>query len=351
MNVIINHIQLAKMQSDPTSKSCKYLNLAEKACYNASDLTQQLLTFAKGGSPVKKASMLTNLICDTAEFALRGSKAKCRLSIAPDLFVVEIDQNQISQVVSNLVINAEQAMPEGGIVRVSAENVEVHSSDHLPLKEGSYVKISVIDQGVGISQEDLHRIFDPYFTTKELGSGLGLATSYSIVKNHHGFIAVESEEDVGTAFHVYLPASHKKPAEEEKSQVMPVSGGRVLLIDDEESLAETLSELLGFYGYTADYAGDGAEGLKLYESAMKNGMKYNAVIMDLTIPGGMGGKETIKHLREMDPDVAAIVASGYSNDPVMSNYREYGFSEAISKPYRIEDMIDKLQKICLQLHN
>lgn len=345
LTAIINHIQIAKIKSKPGDEANRYLNSAEKVCHIASALTKQLLTFAKGGSPVKEVAMLTDLIRDTVEFALRGSKVKCEFFIDPDLSMVEIDQGQISQVISNLVINAEQAMPGGGIVRVSAENVIVNSKGRLPLKEGRYVRLSVIDQGVGIAREDLGRIFDPYYTTKEMGSGLGLATSYSIVKKHEGLITVESEEDAGTAFHVYLPASDKKPAEEEKSQIMPVSGGRILLIEDEESLAETLTELLEFYGYSADCAWDGAEGLKLYESAMKKGMKYNAVIMDLTIPGGMGGKEAIKLLREMDSDVIAIVASGYSNDPVMSNYREYGFSEAISKPYRIEDMIDKLHRI------
>jgi len=344
LTAILNLTQIAKMKSNPEDKVHSYLSMAEKACYEAKAITQQLLTFAKGGSPVKKAVVFKDLMWETAEFALRGSKAKCEFSIAPDLSVVEIDQGQISQVVSNLVINAEQAMPEGGVVRVSAENVVVSSSDALPLRAGHYVRLSVSDQGVGIPKEYLPKIFDPYFTTKETGNGLGLATTYAIVKKHDGQITVESEEGVGTVFHVYLCASDEKPDVEKEKQVMCVSSGRVLLIEDQESIANSLAELLEIYGCEVDSVGDGAQGLKYYEKAMNNELNYDAVIMDLTIPGGMGGMEAIKRFREMDPGVMAIVASGYSNDPVMSNYRAYGFTGAVSKPYNIEEIMCELQK-------
>lgn len=342
---IVNLTRIAKMKLNPEDKVHRYLDLAETACHDAAALTRQLLTFSKGGSPMKKAAVLSELMWDTAEFALRGSNVKCVFSFAPDLFVVEIDQAQIYQVVSNLIINAEQAMPEGGIVSVFAENVVISTRDPLPLRDGRYVRISVIDQGMGIPHEDIHRVFDPYFTTKETGSGLGLATAYSIVKKHDGHITVESEIGAGTAFHVYLPASDIKPDTEIEKQGMRLSGGRVLLIEDQESIAKSLAELLEIYGYTVDSVGDGAEGLKIYDNAMKSGLNYNAVIMDLTIPGGMGGKEAIKRFQAMDSGVKAVVASGYSNDPVMSNYREYGFNGAVSKPYKIEDVLRELQNI------
>ncbi len=345
LTVILNVMQLIRKKYKLDESVYPYLNMVEKTCHNAESLTRQLLTFSKGGSPVKKASLLPDLISDTAGFALRGSKVKCEFSFAPDLYVVEIDQGQISQVINNMVINADQAMPNGGVIRISADNFFAGSNDNLPISHGSYVKLSVIDQGIGIPNENLSKIFDPYFTTKEKGSGLGLATSYSIIKKHGGYITVESEEEKGTAFHIYLPASRKKTEVQTNGKEIQPGNGRILLIEDQESIADSLADLLKMYGYMADAVHDGADGLDLYRNSMKMGKPYDAVILDLTIPGGMGGKEAMKCMKDMNPDVVAIVASGYSNNPVLSNYHAYGFSGAVQKPYRIEDIVRELQRI------
>lgn len=350
LTVINTHIQIARLKTAPEDRSYRNLVLAEKACRTAKSLTMQLLTFAKGGSPVKEAAKLDDLIWETAEFALRGSSARCEFVVAPDLQVVEVDPGQISQVIGNLVINAGQAMPEGGIVKVLASNVLLEAGQIPPLRAGRYVRLSVADEGVGIPAEHLDRIFDPYFTTKAAGSGLGLAMALSIVRNHEGYITAESEgEGAGSTFHVYLPASDAKSAAEQSTQPQPrltqMGNGRVLLIEDEAGIVETVSELLEMYGYKVDWALDGNAGIGLYERAMEKGTPFDAVIMDLTIPGGMGGTETIKRLREIDPAVAAIVSSGYSNAPVMANYAEYGFGGAVCKPYAAETMLRELERV------
>jgi signal transduction histidine kinase/ActR/RegA family two-component response regulator len=345
LTAIIGHIQLAKIKTDSGEEVFTNLDLAEAACVNAQSLTRQLLTFAKGGQPLKKTAALPALIKDTVINALKDSNIRSTFSFPADLALVEIDQGQIKQVITNLVLNARQALSASGNISISAMNIRVSSGAASPLIPGKYVKLSIADQGEGIAPEHLANIFDPYFTTKEKGNGLGLATAYSIVKNHDGHITVESKAGVGTTFHILLPALEQArfctPTGQQKSNRQ----GRILLIEDHELIAQSLAELLRLYGYEVDAVADGRDGLKLYLENMEDGRKYDAVIMDLTIPGGMGGKETIQHLRKIDPDVAAIVASGYSNDPVMSNFREYGFCSALPKPYKIEDMVRELQRI------
>jgi CheY-like chemotaxis protein len=311
------------------------------------DLTQQLLTFSRGGAPILRTADMGKLLRDSASFALRGSNVGGEFSISDDLWPVEMDEGQINQVISNLIINAQQAMPAGGIVRVSAENITMGTESGLPLEPGAYIKVSVEDQGVGISEEYLQRIFDPFFSTKQAGSGLGLATSYSIIQKHSGYITVESQLGVGTTFHIHLPASPDGVLiEEEKKEEKPIMGeGRILVMDDEEHVRDTAADMLRSIGYEVVTSINGSEAIELYEEAMGSGKPFNAVIMDLTVPGGMGGKEAIQKLIEIDPEVKAIVSSGYSTDPIMANFREYGFKGVIAKPYRTRELSVALRKV------
>jgi CheY-like chemotaxis protein len=316
------------------------LAAAKKASLRAQELAQQLLTFAKGGAPIKKTASIGQLIQDTVTFSVRGSSIRSNFEMPEDLWPVEIDSGQISQVVNNLAINAEQAMPSGGTMRVTCENffLAEESASLSPLRVGKYVKITIHDEGIGIPEEYLKKIFDPYFTTKPKGSGLGLATSYSIVKNHDGLITVESKVGVGSIFSIYLPATDKQVAFE-RARSEPAKGrGRILALDDEEAICELVKAALTPLGYDVTTVQDGAAAISAYKEAMTEDRKYDAVISDLTIPGGMGGAECIKRLVEMDPSVKAIVSSGYAMDPVMSRYREYGFCACIAKPYEVSDL-------------
>ncbi|MFP3866711.1 MAG: PAS domain S-box protein [Desulfobacteraceae bacterium] len=332
-------LALTMLNSHPLDELYKMLNAAENACLRATDLTRQLLTFAKGGMPVKKLTIIPDLLKDWVNFALIGSMVQSEFSLSENLWPVEVDQGQLSQVINNLIINAEQAMPQGGMIKVVAENVVIDRSSVIPLKKGRYVKISIIDQGIGIPKGHLSRIFDPYFTTKQKGSGLGLATAYSIIKNHEGYITVDSEIGVGTCFEIYLPASQKKIDTSIQFHPLPLAGqGKILVMDDEPMIRDLVGKMLEKIGYQVDFARDGAEALKLYARAQAEGQPFTAVIMDLTIPGGMGGKEAIKRLLELDPRAKAIVSSGYADGTALLNFREYGFQGIIPKPFRITEL-------------
>lgn len=345
---ILGNISLAKMYADSGSKVYDRLSEAEKATLRAKNLTQQLLTFSKGGAPVKETASIAEIIRDSVDFTLSGSSVQCEFSLPPDLWTVEVDTGQMSQVLQNLIINAQHAMPEGGTIRVSAENVHLSKRSGLPLPRGHYVKIAVQDEGIGISPEHLDKIFDPYFTTKQQGNGLGLATAYSIIKRHEGHIYAESELGKGSTFYIYLPANPKKTQRSKKSEEVFQKGkGRVLLMDDDELVQEVASQVLVELGYEVVTASDGEEAIKLYREAFGNGKPFDAVIMDLTIPGGMGGKAAIQELRQIDKNVKAVVSSGYSSDPVMANYSEYGFKGCIKKPFTISE----LSRVLGQLNN
>lgn len=336
---ILSSITLAKLSMDPGGDVYRRLSVAEKASLRARDLTQQLLTFSKSGSPVKKTASIIDLIIDSAEFVLRGSNVKCKYQFDDNLWHVDIDEGQISQVISNLLINANQAMPQGGTITITAKDIVLAENELPTLPAGRYVLLSVKDQGVGISEKDLPLIFDPYFTTKQAGSGLGLASTYSIIKKHDGNISVETRLNEGTTFTIYLPASDGKAVTVAPlSQRVHMGSGRLLVMDDDPSIRESLGEALRFLGYDVQFAEDGSAALEQYEEALNEGKGFDAVIMDLTIPGGMGGLEAIARLRKLDPSVKAIVSSGYSNAPVMSSYKEYGFNGMISKPYKIEEL-------------
>jgi PAS domain S-box-containing protein len=343
LTAVIGNISFARMFAEPGDKQADRLEEAEKAALRAKDLSTQLLTFSKGGTPVRQTASLPEIIEDSTSFALRGSNVRCEFDMAPELHTVEVDQGQISQVINNLIINAVQAMPAGGIVRVQAENVTLNADSNIALPFGDYARITVQDQGKGIAPDDINHIFDPYFTTKEKGTGLGLATSYSIVKHHDGVISVDSDPATGTAFHIYLPASGKEVTRNETVPDEPLDGhGRILVMDDEEIIRELAITSLEFLGYTVDAVEDGESCISNYQAARDRGEPYDIVIMDLTIPGGMGGVEAIKSLRDLDPEVNAIVSSGYSSGPVMANYEQHGFKGVVAKPYKIEDLAKAL---------
>ena len=351
LTAVFANIGLAKMLTAKHSlpsedKVVERLSAAEKACLRARDLTKQLLTFAKGGAPVKSTTAIASIITDTVQFALRGADVRCTMHIADDLWPVDVDEGQISQVLQNLVINADQAMPEGGIIGVEAENYSVSSYVGLPLEPGNYVRVCVMDQGIGIPQEHLSKIFDPYFTTKQKGSGLGLATTYSIIKRHEGHIAVTSSLGKGTSFTFYLPASATVAgSHDDISEGLLQGTGRILVMDDEEEIREVLGKMLQHLGFDVDFASDGSQAVLLFSRAMQDKMPYVATILDLTIPGGMGGKETLRRIHQQYPEAIVIVSSGYSNDPVMAQATQFGFSSFIPKPYNLADLSKVLSRL------
>lgn len=347
LTAIAGNISLAKMYAQPGLEVFDILTEVEKASLRAKNLTTQLLTFSKGGTPLKKLTSIPKLIKDSCDFAISGSKVKCEISSPDGIWPVEIDEGQISQVIHHMIINAQQAMPEGGIIRVKAENITADTEYPLPIKNGKYLKISIKDHGIGIPEEHLAKIFDPYFTTKQEGSGLGLASAYSIIKKHDGHITAESKLGEGTTFCIYLPASEKKiPIVKDTGASAAGRGkGKVLVMDDDDTVRLVVGRMLGQCGYEAEFAEDGDKAIDLYKKAKETGQPFDAVIIDLIIPAGMGGKEAIKKLIEIDPDIKAIVSSGYSDDPVMSNFKEYGFKDAMAKPYEIADLRQMLHKV------
>lgn len=349
LTAILGNVSLAKMRVPSEPKAVKYLSEAEKASQRAKDLTYQLLTFTRGGVPILKITSIPDLIRDSAGFALRGSNIRCELTIPEDLWLVEIDAGQISQVIHNIVLNARQAMPEGGVVGIRARNIELKKGEGppLPLPEGKYVEISIRDQGVGIPAEHLPKIFDPYFTTKKKGTGLGLTSSHAIIEKHGGHIAVESKPGSGTTFSIYLPATEKRMAPEEKPEEGSISGRgeRILVMDDEDAVREVAREILTRFGYEVGSAAEGAEAIEMYIKAKEQGRPFDLVITDMTVPGGMGGKELVCRLLELDPHVKVIVCSGYSSDLILSNLREYGFAGAVTKPYRAEELSQTVHRV------
>lgn len=341
---IFGYIDLASEVSG-NKRVTGYLAKALGTIDRARSLTQQLLTFAKGGAPVKNTGRLFPFIEETAEFALSGSAVRCKTRISPDLWACEFDKNQIGQAIDNIVINAQQAMPDGGVVEIVAENVLIDKAMGLPLEPGRYVEISIKDRGIGMPREIIHKIFDPFYTTKEKGHGLGLATSYSILSKHGGHIDVESEPGKGTAFHLFLPASEGMEEEQEVFVTTPFLGsGTVLVMDDEPVIRDIICEMLNSLGYTAKAARNGREAISFLEAELGSGKKPAAMIFDLTIPGGMGGKETIGEVRKICADIPVFVSSGYADDPIMACPRDYGFSASICKPFKRANLVEMLRK-------
>ncbi|HEX2911355.1 MAG TPA: PAS domain S-box protein [Chloroflexia bacterium] len=340
-----------------------WLEESERACQRAKELTNQLLTFARGGTPIRRRANLADIVVESAQFVVSGSNVQNVFLLPDNLWPVEIDVSQFSQVVQNIVLNAIQATSGAGKIYYEAENVNLSTVRSLPpLREGSYVKLSIRDEGHGIAPKDLPHIFDPYFTTKEKGSGLGLAICYSIIQKHEGNILVTSQPGKGTTFQIYLPAipglkataallSETQVEQKEikfntsKIERDAKRRARVLVMDDEVLIQQLLSRLLTRMGYSVATAASGEQAIEQYSQAMQKGEPFDVLIVDLTIPGGMGGQEAIQHLLKLNPAVKAIVSSGYSNDPVMSNYQEYGFKGLVAKPYRLEELSNVLEQV------
>ena len=345
LSAVIGNLSLARCETDDDTAIAPLLDEAERAALRARDLTAQLLAFAKGGAPVRKPTSIEDLLRESAAFALHGSNVRCEFDLAAGLPSVDVSGVQIHQVFNNLLINAAQAMPQGGVVSIHAAATELPVDSGLPVLPGSYLRVEVADRGVGIPEDDLSRIFDPFFTTKAGGSGLGLATSYAIVRRHEGHIAVESRAGEGTTFTIHLPATDQPAERSEPDDLGPrVGRGRVLVVDDEEPVRRLTYAALARLGYDSELASDGQLGVDTYVRALRRGKPFDVVLMDLTIPGGVGGTEALKKLREVDASVRAIVCSGYSSDPVMSNHERYGFIGRLQKPFRIADLSRVLQE-------
>jgi PAS domain S-box-containing protein len=341
LTAIVGNISLARVSGDDHESISNLLDEAEKASLRARGLANQLLTFAKGGAPNKKSDSISDILKESSEFVLRGSNVRVNSVIAEDLWLVDIDEGQISQVIQNLVINAQQAMPKGGIIEIRAENIKIAPGQKREsfIKDGAYIEIRIKDNGMGIPAVNLQKIFDPYFTTKKQGNGLGLSISYSIIKRHSGYLTVSSEPGRYTTFSIYLPASINNVLAMREVVKSPVYGkGRVLIMDDEEAVLDVGRKTLKHLGYDVVHAIDGGEALEMFRKAKESGQPFDLVILDLTVRGGMGGKETIKKMLELDPDVKGLVSSGYSDSLIMSEFEKYGFIGMVAKPYKIEEI-------------
>jgi PAS domain S-box-containing protein len=345
---ILGNVSLAKLSVEADHPASERLAAAEKAGARAKELASKLLTFSKGGAPVRKPVSMEEIVKDSAHLALMGSACRCEFDFPEGMWAAIADAGQMGQVVSNLVINAIQAMPGGGTIRIRGENAAIREDGIPHVKPGDYVRIDVLDHGIGIPNENLGKIFDPFFTTKEKGSGMGLATSYTILKSHGGNIFADSAPAAGTTFRLYVPASRVCVPETRKKRegAAAVRGkGRILVMDDEEMILDVARGMLAHLGYEPAVARDGSDAVSAYLKARDAGEPFEAVIMDLTIPGGMGGEEAVRKLLNRAPDAKAIVSSGYSNDPVMAAHAAYGFRGVVVKPYRIEELSRVLREV------
>lgn len=342
LTAVLGNISIARQSAPTVSDIREALQDAERAALRARDLTHQLLTFSKGGAPIKKLHDVAALVREAASFTVRGSASRCIYEFAPDTWAAEVDGGQLTQVIQNLIINADQAMPNGGLIRLRVANRILKEGEVDQLPAGRYVEIKVSDTGTGIPERLLHRIFDPYFTTKAKGSGLGLTMCFSILKKHGGHIGVESRVGVGTTFTLLLPAADGTLSEENSSETRSpefFGQGRVLVMDDERPILNLARRLLEKNGYTVLTAESGEEALELVDAERAAGRGIDLAILDITVPGGMGGRETLRHLRARDPGIPALVSSGYAQDEVMAQFKDAGFTGVVPKPYRAEDLL------------
>ncbi len=349
---IIGNISLAEIFLDPGHKSYKALIEAEKASVRASELAQQLLTFARGGEPIRKITSLQNIVTESMGLVLSGSNVRGIIEIPDSIHAIDADEGQMSQVCHNIVINATHAMPGGGTLTVTARNETIGSNNPMNLHPGPYVCVAFSDEGCGIPDDILKKIFDPYFTTKADGNGLGLASVHSIVSKHNGYIEINSRVGKGTTVTIYLPSIGATYSHYQSESVVQAPGlhfgGPILVMDDEESIRDLSSEMLEYLGYHATTCENGEEAIALYKDSIESGTRFLTVIMDLTIPGKMGGKEAAQQILALDPNACLIVSSGYSNDPIMSEYHSYGFAGAVAKPYNIKEFGQLLSSLFLR---
>ena len=352
VSVMLRNIFAAKLSLPDEQQEVlgEGLEIAEKVGHQAKELAHRLITFAKGGEPVRKIASISKLLMNSVDLPLSGSKVICEFSLPDSLWPVEMDDVQIRQVINNLLINAREAVHDVGIITIHAENVNISAGNGLPLKEGNYVKWSIRDHGIGISKENLPKIFDPYFTTKPTGSargmGLGLALCYSIIKKHDGVITVESEPGMGSTFIVYLPASPQVDSSRKGvGEQVGVRKGKILVMDDEETVRNATGIVLTYLGYDVEYAKNGSEAVDLYKIAIEKGHPFYAVVLDLNMPDGMDGKEALQELFAIDPHVKAIISCGYADDPVISKFKEDGLCWSVDIPYDIEKMKEILDNL------
>ena len=345
LTAVLGNLSIVRIALGSGHSEAEKLLSAEKAILQAKSLTRQLLSFSKGGAPEIEALTIDALVRDCAGLVLRGSNVRYEISVEPDLWLVNADQGQISQVINNLLINADQAMPSGGVLFIRLRNRDLKAGEMPELLAGCYLCLEVCDSGVGISPEHLKRIFEPYFTTKKSGNGLGLASCHSILKRHGGLLSVDSKLGSGSTFSVFLPKA-ESPVESQsvenisldEDELPPQGSGRILIMDDMEPMKDVAGEILTMLGYDVFLTADGAEAIQTYREAMDNGEPFCAVVFDLTVPGGMGGEEACRYLREYDPNLLAVASSGYSTSNVMSDWKAHGFDAVVAKPYRIKDM-------------
>jgi signal transduction histidine kinase len=355
LTAILGNISMIRIELDEGHRCSTQLVAAEKAALQARLLTQQLLTFSKGDAPALEVTTVYEMVEECAQFILRGSKVKCSIEKGEELWPVDADKGQISQVINNLVINANQAMPDGGNIRIRIRNLQVRHTEVPALKTGDYVCIELKDEGIGISPENLKKIFDPYFTTKREGNGLGLASSYSIITTHKGTITADSSIGHGSTFRVYLPKSmqlapaNSNPFEAEKKEAAKETihrgKGHILVMDDMEAMMMVAGEILTVLGYEVAYSTNGNEAIEAYKAAKDAGNPFDACVFDLTVPGSMGGEEAANILIDYDPNLVAIASSGYTTSTVMSDYKNSAFKAVLPKPYRIKEMSDVLQEL------
>ena len=348
LTVISGNIGLAQLDAPQHSGNLlSYLAKAGQAAQHAARLSSQLLTFSKGGAPLKKIASVADLLQHAAEFSLHGSNLRAAIEIEDHLGRADIDVGQVEQVINALIINAREAMPNGGCLDISAENVQIDEKDSLPLERGRYIKVSIADHGPGVPIDVVQKIFDPYFTTKPSSTGLGLAISYSIIRKHGGLLELENNSQAGATFAFYLPAATAKVVHDPlhaSEAASHFNEKRILVMDDESAIRELTSQLLETMGYQVTAVPDGAEAIRLYERAMRKGENFLVVILDATVRGGLGGVETIERLRNIDPDVNAIICSGYSDEAALSQFLSYGFRGALPKPFTRRELADALQK-------
>jgi PAS domain S-box-containing protein len=344
---ILGNISLLKLNIVSGSDNHRLLNEMEHITMIATNLTNRLLDFSKGGSiSIMKQFELSEMLKTTADFSLSGSDIKLDLEISKDIWDISGDSSQLGRVIGNILINGQQAMPVGGRISFKANNIHLEEKEISDLRKGKYVKISIKDTGIGIKKTDLNFIFDPFFTTKQMGSGLGLASVYSIIKNHKGYIQVESESGKGTVFTIYLPALGTKFTPAKKSTGKDIIGkGKILFMDDQDFLRESVSKILTKFGHEVITSSDGEEAVKLFKKELHSKHPFDIVILDMTVPGGKGGEWTIKKLTAISPYVKAIVSSGYSDIPVMSNPKKYGFKAAVKKPFDVYELAKTVKKV------